>query len=110
MLTVESMCTMGFWKLLQSRLVFILKLTLRLALCFFAALLTTIVLPLIFSEDIIWDVPIHIAKYVVRAFFPSVVIDGEIAYDVLTTDYIVFYGGIAFLCYLYLSYKMQQKR
>ena len=104
------MYTMGFWKLLQNSFIFILRLFIRLTLCFFAALLTTLVLARTFPDDIVWEwVPVRIATYMIRVFSPSIVIDGELAYDVRLLDYIVFYGGSAFLCYLFLSYKIQKR-
>lgn len=106
----ESMYTMGFWKLLQNSSIFILRLFIRLTLCFFAALLTTLVLARTFPDDIVWEwVPVRIGTYIIRVFFPSIVIDGETAYDVRFLDYLVFYGGSAFLCYLFLSYKIQKR-
>ena len=103
----ESMYTMGFWKLLQNSFIFILRLFIRLTLCFFAALITTIVLARIIPST--WKVPVRIVEYIVRVYFPSIVMNIEIATDIEVTDFIVFYGGIAFLCYLFLSYKMQKR-
>ena len=103
----ESMYTMGFWKLLQNSFIFILRLFVRLALCFFAALLTTLVLARIIPGT--WKVPVRIVEYIVRVYFPSIVMNIEIATDIEVTDFIVFYGGIAFLCYLFLSYKIQKR-
>ena len=99
---------MGFWKLLLSRFIFIMRLFIRLMLCFFAALLTTVVLVRTFP-DITLEPPVCIVTYIIRVFFPSVVIDGETADDVWFADYLVFYCGIAFLCYLFLSYKIQKR-
>ena len=97
-------------ELLQNSFIFILRLFVRLALCFFAALLTTVVLARTFPDDIVWEwVPVRIGTYIIRVFSPSIVIDGELAYDVRLLDYIVFYGGSAFLCYLFLSYKIQKR-
>ena len=101
------MYTMGFWKLLQNSFIFILRLFIRLTLCFFAALITTIVLARIIPST--WKVPVRIVEYIVRVYFPSIVMNIEIATDIEVTDFIVFYGGIAFLCYLFLSYKMQKR-
>ena len=103
----ESMYTMGFWKLLQNSFIFILRLFIRLTLCFFAALITTIVLARIIPST--WKVPVRIVEYIVRVYFPSIVMNIEIATDIEVTDFIVFYGGIAFLCYLFLSYKIQKR-
>ena len=101
------MYTMGFWKLLQNSFIFILRLFIRLTLCFFAALITTIVLARIIPST--WKVPVRIVEYIVRVYFPSIVMNIEIATDIEVTDFIVFYGGIAFLCYLFLSYKIQKR-
>ena len=104
------MYTMGFWKSLQNSFMFILRSFVRLAVCFFAALLTTVVLARTFPDDIVWEwVPVRIGTYIIRVFSPSIVIDGELAYDVRLLDYLVFYGGSAFLCYLFLSYKIQKR-
>lgn len=103
------MCTMGFWKLVRSSLVFILRLFIILALCFIAALLTFTLLAWIVPENIIWNPPIRMVKHIINAFYPAVIIDGETAYDVEIGDSLVFYGVIAFLCYLILSYKMYKQ-
>ena len=102
----KSMNTMELWKLLRSRPVFILRLFVRLALCFIAAFLTFTLLAWYVPENIIWNPPIRMVKHIINAFYPSVIIDGETAYDVIMGDSFAFYGGIAFLCYFYLSYKM----
>lgn len=41
-------------------------------------------------------VPIHIMKIVTNNFCPEVVIDGEMAYDILMYDSLIFYGSIIF--------------
>lgn len=101
------MCTMGFWKLLQSSFIFILKLFVRLTLCFFAALLTTVVLARTIPGTV--EVSDRIAEYIERVYFPSMVTNIETATDIDAIAYLVFYGGIAFLCYLFLSYKLQKR-
>lgn len=41
--------------------------------------------------------PIHIMKIMINNFSPEIIIDGEIAYDVLMWDGLIFYGTIIFL-------------
>ena len=101
------MCTMRFWKLLQSSFIFILKLFVRLTLCFFAAFLTSLVLARTIPGTV--EVSDRIAEYIERVYFPSMVTNIETATDIEVTAYLVFYGGSAFLCYLFLSYKLQKR-
>lgn len=42
-------------------------------------------------------VPLHIMKIMMNNFSPEIIIDGEIAYDVLMWDGLIFYGTIVFL-------------
>ena len=85
-----------------------LKLLIRLTLCLFASFLTYTVLVRTVAEGILWETPIRIAEWIVHVVYPDMVIDGETAYDVRMSDSFIFYGGIIFLCYLYLSYKVSK--
>lgn len=49
-------------------------------------------------------VPLHIMKIMMNNFSPEIIIDGEIAYDVLMWDGLIFYGTIVFLITFYYTF------
>ena len=85
---------MEFWKLK--------KIKTKVIFCFISCSIMTVLIftlacKLIGADVMEFYVPMHIMKIVISNFYPEIIIDGEMAYNVLMYDSFIFYGSIIFL-------------
>lgn len=83
----QNIYIMEFWKLKKNRK--------RIVFCIvFCSIITFLIFTLayrIIGADVMDDcVPVHIMRIIMNNFYPEIIIDGEIAYDVLMYDSFIF--------------------
>lgn len=98
----QNIYIMEFWKLKKNRK--------RIVFCIvFCSIITFPIFILackIIGADVMDDcVPVHIMRIIMNNFYPEIIIDGEISYNILMYDSFIFYGTIIFLITFLCIYK-----